>query len=659
VSTPSCAEIRTQISQLQAKRFAQADVVLGDQGDLQELESDKKHVKPDAIAKAKARLAAAQQKLKEIDDQLASARAQLQGMPGEAGKPCVQPQGILEVSPQFANPPGITNLDVSFVQTVALGKPNPTPVVGGPFPSLDAELEWKQVLPENLGNTVAHTEDYEGTNLVGASGWALIPEFSGEDVPFDHPFGFDWEFQMALDQPPNDPKRFTFLLSPGNQSCKEENPNEHSFEEAVTQFGDKKDAQGRNLIPLGQNNLPSLLGVEMDRGLIPRLFQVESGDRIAVFGRWIVDCGHQKAILDCNSKGPGTPAFRTEIHPPLLMAAASVSTASLASPSKPNAHEFTRVLFTSRPYLVGQRFTTDLKNVYDDAAADDGPFVSHMIRELVKVNETLAGIPTSSIQIEAHPKIKSFPFQASYAFQLTVRPPAPGAVAPGPLAVAFQFTVRTGCSVQITEGSNDSIDVVIRLSQDGYTPPPLPPRSEQTWTRDALNQLDQDAGTAFLAAEAGSAIIKAVTGDVLGAGVVLAILNRGILTDAYDTRTLNLLNILDASHALSAQANNIPPNLATLQQERTRLAGVVRGDEGDLKELTSEHASAAAISKAKARLADDQKKLKQIDDQIAALTAAGPRGVLIDDNQPFPIFGWLEVGFLANPNQTSSGSPTA
>jgi hypothetical protein len=72
-----------------------------------------------------------------------------------------------------------------------------------------------------------------------------------------------------------------------------------------------------------------------------------------------------------------------------------------------------------------------------------------------------------------------------------------------------------------------------------------------------------------------------------------------------------------------------------------------------LKELESDHASGSAIAAAKARLAADQKNLKQVDAEIAALNAGGPRGVLINDDQPVPIFGWLEIGYLAKPNQAN------
>jgi hypothetical protein len=53
-----------------------------------------------------------------------------------------------------------------------------------------------------------------------------------------------------------------------------------------------------------------VLGVEIDQDLVSQEFRewLTEGDRVAVFGRWIVDCGHDD--------------FHAEIHPPLLMVAA-------------------------------------------------------------------------------------------------------------------------------------------------------------------------------------------------------------------------------------------------------------------------------------------------------------------------------------------------
>jgi len=486
-----------------------------------------------------------------------------------------QPESILEI--QFSNPNHPANFDAAQANLIAFGKAHPTPVVGGTFPSVDAQQEWKQVLPPN-------DADYEDSNLVGATGWALNPGFSGADVPFDHPFDSDWEFAFALDQPAQDPKRYTFLLTRGNQSYSDDSMAPSTTQAINLQMmpnPNNPNDTTPNVLPMGPDNLPSLLGVEIDAGLIPKNFTAEElggvvgGDRIAVFGRWIVDCGHQIPITDSRGTdlAPGIEAFRSEIHPPLLMAAGRVTDGSLATGS--TAGECTRVMFTSRPYLVGQRFTTDPSNAYDDNAAD-GTFVPHMANEIAKVNTA------RSLRVEAHPKIKSHPFRGANVMHFIIRPP-PEAHVEGPppsrLQVSFQFTVRSGCAVQVTSTAAGTIDVFIVMNGAGYTPPPLPKRNDSFWSREQLEALSSKVGGVYKTADILSAVFQAVIGSAITIPLVEAILNRDVLTDLYDTDDIRAINILDASHAVTADAVNIP---------------------------------------------------------------AG-QGVVTDDDQPYPVFGWLEA----------------
>ncbi len=96
-----------------------------------------------------------------------------------------------------------------------------------------------------------------------------------------------------------------------------------------------------------------------------------------------------------------------------------------------------------------------------------------------------------------------------------------------------------------------------------------------------------------------------------------------------------------------ATCAEIRNQLASLLKNRDQLASEVESDKGDLRELESEsqHVNPTLLAKARARLAADEAKLKQIDDQIAALKAAAGHGVLQNDDQPYPVYGWLEVGY--------------
>jgi hypothetical protein len=320
-------------------------------------------------------------------------------------------------------------------------------------------------------------------------------------------------------------------------------------------------------VSFGKFKWPSFLGVEIDGGLVPTSFaaNVDDGDRVAVFGRWIIDCGHKIKVPAPDS---GDETFRSEIHPPLVMAAARVTNENVATGTTAGS-DVTRVLVTSRPFLVSSRFTTDTDRIYDDDGPDDGPFVTHMVNELNKVDSTFLGIPTESTMVEAHPKIRAHPFNGVYLVHLRVQPPAPaghhgppGVTAIGPhLAVSYQFTVRRGCSVQVISNTEDSVDVLISLGNVGYTSPTLPTRNEVTWTKDDLAKLgNPEAASAYTWFEVLSGVDQAINplhGSLIGTAVVEGILSRGIKTDAYDCDSIKGTNILDRSHPVLVAASDI------------------------------------------------------------------------------------------------------
>ena len=110
-----------------------------------------------------------------------------------------EPQRILSI--RFDNPPLPAEDDTGWAASD-----------GNEFP-LEVPMEWPQAL--------APDEEYEGDHLVGCSGWVIAPDDSGGDVPFDHPMGFDWEFQIALD---DDSRGFQRLLSPASTKPEGEAP---------------------------------------------------------------------------------------------------------------------------------------------------------------------------------------------------------------------------------------------------------------------------------------------------------------------------------------------------------------------------------------------------------------------------------------------------
>ena len=410
------------------------------------------------------------------------------------------------------------------------------PIAGSTFPTGQG-FEWKQVMDT--------TAEYDGPP-VGATGWVYTRDISDGDFWFLHPFGNDWEFSCVLDT------QYLPLVSQGNQV-----ENGAQLANDLTALGIPQDPYITNAVQQG------LLYVEWDSNLVPLSFQneVTPGDRVAVFGRWIVDCGHSD--------------FHTEIHPPLLLASASVYNNSAISggPS-----QYTRSLFTSRAFLVGQTFfnSTYSSQVYVDGAGDDGHFLQHMLNEVSKAEnwDPFNG----SLKLEAHPKIKQNPFLGPIGFFIIVRAPQTGLTAAnGRLVVSFQFTVRTGCLVTIKEIDDSSVTVVVVMNSAGYTPPALPVRTAQNI---GLGQIDSYLGTEFDVL-GGLGLLLNIVKDPVGAAVIA----RGVETDLYAA-----LPDVDFTAAGSPGA-------------------VINAD-------------ASAIPSG--------------------------QGVLVDDTQPYPVVGWLELGFVPN-----------
>src|ERR1019366_3645970 len=116
----------------------------------------------------------------------------------------------------------------------------------------------------------------------------------------------------------------------------------------------------------------NMLGVETDQNLVPQPYRAQHGDRVAIFGRWIVDAGHND--------------FHTEIHPPLLLAT-----------GRANSPNETKTTVIGRPYLVGQRWLS-LSLFPPPAHVVSVGMIDHLLEEAGK-------IPLDSTQMEAHPQM--------------------------------------------------------------------------------------------------------------------------------------------------------------------------------------------------------------------------------------------------------------
>ena len=320
------------------------------------------------------------------------------------------------------------------------------------------EFAWVQV--EAPGEHAASYDDPRGqfdTPVIAVAGTVIKPKVSSGDFPFHHPFGVDWECYVDVDP------KFRGVLSPVNGRSGE--PDYQKAAQKAPHAPEKGSHQG-------------VLGVEWDAQLVPSPYRPTEGDRIALFGRWIIDAGH---------------IFHTEIHPPLLMATASVGGTS------------THAKITSRPYLVSQSWK-------------EGSFRNHLIAEVAK-------IPWQSLRLEAHPYVWATPFSGRHSMTMVLRasttPPAGKT-----LQVRYALTARSGVSVAMTPALPDGIQIHVTFDSASYQAPPLP--SQQTHPSIDVHQLASQA-------DAGAG-----TGEGFGEALVFiinpldeAIIREGILTDYY------------------------------------------------------------------------------------------------------------------------------
>jgi hypothetical protein len=317
---------------------------------------------------------------------------------------------------------------------------------GSTYDGSDAHpFEWVSVLNPTI----------EQDDEVGVAGFAVAVDISGADLPFTHPFGglrplADFEYGLVPDA------AYAGLLAPSNQDVNSDNDN-------------IKDAfpDGRRIGLAVAGSIP----MEVESGMVPDAYRAESGDRVAVYGRWIVDAGH--------------PDFHTEIHPPLLMARARPVNGQDAT-AYPDGSATTLMQLWSRPYQAAQKFTDgDDKNL-------------SLQTYLTNIAETLS-------DIKAYPPMFPKPFDGIHLVSFLVRPPVltpppnrSPIFGPAVLECSYSFTVNQSCGLQVQQSVSDpnAVEVILALNSAGYPTLPEPPSQMRAYKiDDLLAQMHADLGT--------------------------------------------------------------------------------------------------------------------------------------------------------------------
>jgi hypothetical protein len=289
---------------------------------------------------------------------------------------------------------------------------------------VDGKLFLRGPSPRHAWVSVHDPDNEFDQPLTGIGGTVVNnPHISKEDLWFTHPFGNDFEFHVAPD------KEYFDLVAPNMQG---------SYLTSTTRARTEFDL-----------DVPGVIGMEMDSGLVPEQYRPQFGDRVCLWGRLIVDAGHDD--------------FHTEIHPPLLMASARPTRSR--QQGETGVPDATTVQFTTRPFIVSQEFSK-------------GGLFKHIITQLGE--SALNPLPTG--HIDAHPKLMPKPFAGLNIFAFNIRPPTARRDVRDVLVFESTVTQRSD-SVAISAfhpPGEDAVRIIFVLNDAGYVPPPEPKKHDRT-----------------------------------------------------------------------------------------------------------------------------------------------------------------------------------
>ena len=262
------------------------------------------------------------------------------------------------------------------------------------------------------------------------------------DLPFTHPFGNDMTFDITPDAP---------------------------FADMPQVVGEGEPEGG----PAGT------LHWEIERGLIPHGgpgtddflegFAPQDGDRIATYGRWIVDCGHND--------------YHTELHPPVFVAVGHQDGQATV------AHAWYVPYYFSQLYNPDPIFSNQLRDASRFEDENTKTFPRYLVAELLRVGHLGPEGPLCCHdRIETHALVT-----ANTASPVDWWVCAPGSKPGGShLSVSYGITARPGVTISVTQ--RDDMGCASFHAEIGPDYLPLDPirkTCEIEW--DSLNEQAQGA----------------------------------------------------------------------------------------------------------------------------------------------------------------------
>lgn len=223
-----------------------------------------------------------------------------------------------------------------------------------PLSQIQVRNEWGDIVP--------------GREMM-VSGTVSDVEFSGGDLPIDHPFSTDFTFNVALDEAYWPLARELGIGGSGGSHELHMELEVGSLLHSMPQIEGPAEGEPWDLLPGEQTEpaTPTLNGRAHEN--LVAAYQPHVGERIAVRGRWIIDCGHSD--------------FHAELHPVTFMAFAH------------RAGSKTVVHVISNPYRVTQLYGAGTGEV-NSAAPKGEPFPQALESAVSTVTqEAIAGIPAA------------------------------------------------------------------------------------------------------------------------------------------------------------------------------------------------------------------------------------------------------------------------
>jgi hypothetical protein len=274
-------------------------------------------------------------------------------------------------------------------------------LTGTPPSQIKVKNEWSDIVP--------------GKDMM-VSGTITHVEFSGGDLSFDHPFSRDFTFDVALDEPYWPLARELGTGEPEGAGGAHELHMELEVGQllhALPQLEGPTEGEPWGLLPSEQTEPPTPTLDTQAHENLEAAYLPHEGERIAMRGRWIIDCGHND--------------FHAELHPITFMAFGH------AVGSKTVVHVI------SNPYRVTQLYGFGTGGVN---SSPKGTTFPQALEESVTAvtQKSIAGIPaalTLATGIE-----RTQPSTAPF----TVCPPEG---APAKTKIARAFVTRQGVSIMV------------------------------------------------------------------------------------------------------------------------------------------------------------------------------------------------------------------